>query len=100
MKKGVNLNKGFSTWTLETKLLQTCEVSGEAAEEAGGKKLKGGEGKIGVGEDEQGGKRSGEEGGLDGGGGGGEERRRQEGESWTFHGTAQPAADRDYSKET
>ena len=46
MKKGVNLNKGFSTWTLETKLLQTWEVSGEAAEEAGGRSWRGERGRL------------------------------------------------------
>ena len=63
MKKGVNLEKGVST--LENQNPSDLGGVGGGSRGGGGKKLKGGEGKIGVGEDVQDGKRSGEEGGLD-----------------------------------
>ena len=66
MKKGVNLKKGgFHFCSLEN--LSDLGGVGGGRRGGGGKKLKGGEGKIGegVGEEEQEGKRRGEEGGLD-----------------------------------
>ena len=66
MKKGVNLKKTVSCTFQNQNLVDLGGVGG-GRRGGGGKKLKGGEGKIGegVGEEEQEGKRRGEEGGLD-----------------------------------
>ena len=101
MKKGVNLKKGFPLGLWKPNFFRPGRCRGRQQRRRG-EEVEGGRGEDWCGggwagwEEKWGGGRS----GCVEGGGGGEERRRQEGESWTFHGTAQPAADRDYSKET